>query len=64
MYCIAVVLVGIGLILIGFGDGAAAADDDDDGVVIFLDEYDIAVLENLNSLKGKKLKLFFLSDRT
>ena len=61
MYCIAVVLVGIGLILIGFGDGAAAADD---GVVIFLDEYDIAVLENLNSLKGKKLKLFFLSDRT
>ena len=63
MYCIAVVLVGIGLILIGFGDGAAAADDDD-GVVIFLDEYDIAVLENLNSLKGKKLKLFFLSDRT
>ena len=63
MYCIAVVLVGIGLILIGFGDGAAA-DDDDDGVVVFLDEYDIAVLENLNSLKGKKLKLFFLSDRT
>ena len=63
MYCIAVVLVGIGLILIGFGDGAAAADDDD-GVVVFLDEYDIAVLENLNSLKGKKLKLFFLSDRT
>ena len=63
MYCSAVVLVGIGLILIGFGDGAAAADDDD-GVVIFLDEYDIAVLENLNSLKGKKLKLFFLSDRT
>ena len=63
MYCIAVVLVGIGLILIGFGDGAAAADDDD-GVVVFLDEYDIAVLENLNSLNGKKLKLFFLSDRT
>ena len=63
MYCIAVVLVGIGLILIGFCDWAAAADDDD-GVVVFLDEYDIAVLENLNSLKGKKLKLFFLSDRT